>query len=57
MRLNDFEALVQVFLHGLVIDQVLLELLGQLGAKNLQILLLFPRALSELNDLLVNVAR
>ena len=40
MRLNDFKALVEILFHGLVVDQVLFELLGQLGAEDLEVLLL-----------------
>ena len=56
MRLNDFKPLVQVLLHGLMIDQVLLELLGKLGAKHLQILRLLRRLLVNLDYLFVDVA-
>ena len=56
MRLNDFESLVQVLLHGLVIDQVLLELLCELGAENLQVFSLLRRLLIDLDDFFVDVA-
>ena len=56
MRLNDFEPLVQVLLHSLMIDQVLLELLGKLGAEHLQILRLLRRLLVNLDYLFVDVA-
>ena len=38
VALNDLESLVQILLHGLMINQMLLELLSQLGAQHFQVL-------------------
>ena len=56
MRLNDLESFVEVLLHGLVVDQVLLELLCQLCAQHLQVLNLLRCFAPNLEDLLIDVA-
>lgn len=57
MTLNNFEPLVEVLLHGLVIDQVLFELFGEFGAQNLQIFDLFRRFSSNFDYLVIDVLR
>ena len=56
MGLNDFKPLVEVLLHRLVVDQVLLELLCQLGTEHLQVFDLLGCFAPYLQDLLVDVA-
>ena len=53
---DDLEALVDVPLHVLIVDQVLFELLGQLAAQRLDTVDLLGDALADLDDLLVDVA-
>ena len=56
MGLDDLKPLVEILLHGLVVDQVLLELLRELRAEHLQVLDLLGCFASYLQDLLVDVA-
>ena len=56
MGLDDLKPLVEVLLHGLVVDQVLLELLRQLRTEHLQVFDLLRRFAPDLQDLLVDVA-
>ena len=56
MGLDDLKPLVEVLLHGLVVDQVLLELLRQLRTEHLQVFDLLRRFAPYLQDLLVDVA-
>ena len=55
--LNDLKTLVDVFLHVFMINQVLLELLSELGTQGLDVLNLLGDFASDLNDLLIDVAR
>ena len=56
MRFNDLETLVKVLFHSLMVDQMLLELLCELGAEHLQILGLLGGLSVNLYDLFVDIA-
>lgn len=55
VALDDFKSLVEVFLHRLVVDEVLFELLGELGAENLEVFHLFGGFVADLHQFLVDV--
>lgn len=56
MGLDDLEALVEVLLHGFMVDQVLLELLGQLCAEDLQVLNLFGGFIPDFENFFIDVS-
>ena len=56
MAFDNLEALVDVFLHILVVDEVLLELLCQLRAESLDILDLLADLAANLDYLFIYVA-
>ena len=56
MTLNDLKTLIKVFLHILVINQMLFELLGQLGTENLKIFDLLWYFLSDFDNLFINIS-
>lgn len=57
MALYDLKTLIDVFLHVLMVDEMLLELLSELGAKSLDVFDLLPNSASDLDDFLIDVAR
>ena len=56
MRFDDLETLVKVLFHGLMIDQMFLELFSELGAEHLKVLGLLRSLSIDLYDLFVDVA-
>ena len=57
MALDDLKSFVEIFLHRLVVDQVLLELLSELGSQDFQVFHLFSWLFCVLRNFFVNVAR
>lgn len=57
MALDNLEPFVDVLFHIFVVDQVLLELLGELAGQSLDVVDLFGDLLTDLQDLLIDVSR
>lgn len=56
MGLDNLEALVEILLHRLVVDQVLFELLGELGAEHLKIVDLLGGLSAHFHNFLIDVS-
>ena len=56
MRLNYLESFVEIFLHGLVINQMLLELLGKFGTQNLEIFSLFRSFRAYFDNFFIDIS-
>ena len=55
MSINNIEPIIHIFLHILMINQMLFELLHQLGCVPLHSLQLFKNLLSDLQNLFIDV--
>ena len=57
MAFDNLKPLVDVLFHVFMVDQMLLELLGELAGQGLDVVDLFGDLLSYLQDLLVDISR
>lgn len=55
MSLDDLKSFINILLHILVVDQMLLELLSKLGRQCLDAIRLLLNLLADLEDLLIDV--